>query len=215
MTVAWELLTFIGTVAFAMSGSISAMEEEYDILGVYVLGLVTAFGGGLIRNVLIGASPLMLWQHNSLLITAAIAISVVYFVPDLWFRHMRKWVFFDAVGLSAFAIQGALYAAQQNLPLPAVVMAALLTGSGGGIIRDLLARRKPLIFREEVYGVWAMLGGLAIGLGFGREGWQLYALFGVILGLRMLSVHFNWRLPRRKFHLSRVGEPTKRALKNF
>jgi uncharacterized membrane protein YeiH len=195
---AWELLTFVGTVAFAISGSISAMEEDYDILGVYVLGLVTAFGGGMIRNVLIDASPLMLWTENNLLLAAVIAISFVFFIPDIWFKHLRKWMFFDAIGLSAFAIQGAIYAAQKGLPLAAVVMAALLTGSGGGIIRDVLAKRKPVIFREEVYGVWAMAGGLVVGLGFGREGWQLYALFFIILALRMVSVYRNWRLPKRK-----------------
>lgn len=193
----WELLTFVGTVAFAISGSISAMEEEYDILGVYVLGLVTAFGGGMIRNVLIEVSPLQLWSESTLIITALGAISLVYLIPDLWFKHVRKWIFFDAVGLAAFAIQGALYAAQKNLPIPAIIMAALLTGSGGGIIRDILSRRKPLIFREEIYGVWAMLGGLAVGLGFGRDGWQMYVLFMLILSLRMISVYKNWRLPKR------------------
>ncbi len=194
---AWELLAFTGTIAFAVSGSISAIEEEYDILGVYVLGLVTAFGGGMIRNVLIGESPLLLWQQSDMLLSAAVAISVVFFLPGLWFKHIRVWVFFDAVGLAAFSIQGALFASQQGLPPPAVVMAALLTGSGGGIIRDLLARRKPLIFREEVYGVWAIIGGLAVGLGFGRSGWEMYALFSAILALRMLSVYYKWRLPKR------------------
>lgn len=200
MEVTWEILTIIGTVAFAISGSVSAMEEEYDILGVYILGLVTAFGGGIIRNVLIEVSPLSIWKQDNLILIAVLAISVVYFLPNLWFHHLRKWIFFDAVGLAAFAIQGALYAAEKNLPMPAVVMAALLTGSGGGIVRDVLARRKPLIFREEVYGVWAMLGGFLIAIGYGRSGWQLYSLFLAILGLRMISVYGNWRLPKRKSH---------------
>jgi uncharacterized membrane protein YeiH len=198
--VTWEILTIVGTIAFAISGSISAMEEEYDILGVYMLGLVSAFGGGLIRNVLIEVSPLTLWKQDNLIIIAAASISIVYFLPGLWFKHLRKWIFFDAVGLSAFAIQGALFAVEKNLPIPAVVMAALLTGSGGGIVRDVLARRKPLIFREEVYGVWAMLGGLLIAVGYGRSGWQLYVLFLAILALRMISVYKNWRLPKRKSH---------------
>lgn len=196
---AWEMLTIVGTIAFAMSGAISAMEEEYDILGVYALGLVTAFGGGIIRNLLIETSPLALWEQGDLILIAAVASSVVYFAPQLWLNHVRKWIFFDAIGLAAFSISGALLAAQKELPLAAVVLAALLTGSGGGILRDILARRKPLIFREEVYGVWAMVGGLAVGIGFGRDGWQLYALFGVLLALRMLSVYRNWRLPKRSF----------------
>ncbi|HZG83799.1 trimeric intracellular cation channel family protein [Paenibacillus sp.] len=197
---AWELLTWIGTIAFAMSGSISAMEEEYDILGVYALGLVTAFGGGLVRNVMIESSTRAIWEQGDLLLIALAASSLVYFVPRLWVNHVRKWIFFDAVGLAAFAIQGALLAAQLELPMPAVIASALLTGCGGGIIRDILARRKPLIFREEVYGVWAMVGGLIVGLGFGRNVWEMYALFALLLALRMLSVRRGWRLPKRSFH---------------
>ncbi|MCI3919566.1 trimeric intracellular cation channel family protein [Paenibacillus sp. TRM 82003] len=188
-----------------MSGSISAMEEDYDILGVYALGLVTAFGGGIIRNLLIEASPLALWEQGDLIAIAMVASSVVYFAPQLWLNHVRKWIFFDAIGLAAFSISGALLAAQKDLPLAAVVLAALLTGCGGGMLRDILARRKPLIFREEVYGVWAMVGGLLVGIGFGRDGWQLYALVIVILSLRMLSVYRNWRLPRRTFQGGLTG----------
>ncbi|HZG55310.1 trimeric intracellular cation channel family protein [Paenibacillus sp.] len=199
--VAWELLTWVGTVAFAMSGSISAMEEEYDILGVYALGLVTAFGGGIVRNMLIDAdaSAYALWQQGDLLLIALTASSIVYFVPRLWANYAKTWVFFDAIGLAAFAIQGALVAAEKQLPLPAIVVAALLTGCGGGVIRDILARRKPLVFREEVYGVWAMLAGLAVAMGFGRGGAEMYALFAALLALRMLSVRLRWRLPKRSF----------------
>lgn len=196
---AWELLTWIGTAAFAMSGAISAMEEDYDILGVYALGLVTAFGGGILRNIVIDATDVTLavWEHGDLLLIALAAVSAVYFAPKLWTKFVKTWVLLDAVGLSAFAIQGALLAAGKQLPAAAVIVAALLTGCGGGVVRDVLARRKPIIFHAEVYGLWAMLGGLAIAVGFGRTGWEMYALFGTILALRMLSVRFRWRLPKR------------------
>lgn len=80
-------------------------------------------------------------------------------------KHWPVWGnFFDAIGLSAFAVQGALYAVGMNHPISAVIVAAVLTGSGGGLVRDLLAGRKPALLHNEVYGLWAALAGLLIGL---------------------------------------------------
>lgn len=188
----------IGTVAFAMSGAVVAMEEEYDVLGVFVLGLVTAFGGGMIRNVLIGVPVTTLWSQGPLLTAAFIACLAVFLMPVAWLRHWRRGeTFFDAIGLSAFAVQGALYATQQNHPLPAVIVAAMLTGIGGGMIRDLLAGRKPLVLREEIYAVWAMAAGLVIGLGWADSTGEYLVLFSAVVACRMLSAHYKWRLPRR------------------
>lgn len=209
----WEAFNIIGTIAFAVSGAIVAMEEEYDILGVYVLGLVTAFGGGIIRNLLIGVPVSSIWEQGLLLKIALIAMTIVFFFPTSWILRWKRWeVFFDAIGLSAFAIQGALYATQMQHPLSAVMVAAMMTGIGGGIIRDVLARRKPVVLREEIYAVWAMLAGLIINLGWADSNnpFQLYALFGVIIILRMVSVHYQWKLPRRTFAKFQ-DKPTKAA----
>lgn len=197
-----QLFSMIGTIAFAISGAVVAMEEEYDILGVFVLALVTAFGGGVVRNVLIGIPVTTLWEQGTYLITALIAAFLVFIVPVSWIRKWKTWeALFDAVGLSAFAIQGALYAKQMNVPLSAVIVAAMLTGIGGGMIRDVLAGRKPLVLRDEIYAVWAMLSGFLIGLGWAQGSWQLLVLFAVIVSLRMLSVIRRWRLPRRALNL--------------
>lgn len=194
----WEVLNIIGTIAFAISGAIVAMEEEYDILGVYILGMTTAFGGGAIRNLLIGLPISDLWNQGSLFILAITVITIVFLFPFGALKQWKKWgTFTDAIGLSAFAIQGALYAASMNHPLSAVIMAALLTGSGGGVIRDVLAGRKPLLLRGDIYGVWAMLAGLLIGVGMVNQTWGLYALFVLIVILRMLTVYFKWSLPYR------------------
>lgn len=194
----FDLFSIIGTIAFAMSGAFVAMEEEYDILGVIVLGMVTAFGGGIIRNVLIGVPVTTLWSQGNLILLALVSVMVAFILPLAWIQHWKKTeVLFDAIGLSAFAIQGALYATQMNHPLSAVLVAAVLTGSGGGIVRDLLAGRKPLVLRDEIYAVWAMLGGAVIGLGIASSTWQLLTLFIVVIMFRMLSVHYKWRLPRR------------------
>ncbi|GAE05380.1 trimeric intracellular cation channel family protein [Paenibacillus sp. JCM 10914] len=194
----FDIFSIIGTIAFAMSGAFVAMEEEYDILGIAVLGLVTAFGGGIIRNVLIGVPVTSLWSQGHLILLAMISIFVAFVLPLGWIQHWKKTeALFDAIGLSAFAIQGALYATEMNHPLIAVIVAAVLTGSGGGMVRDLLAGRKPLVLRDEIYAVWAMVAGGMIGLGLAAHTWQLLILFVIVIAFRMLSVHYKWRLPRR------------------
>ncbi|GLX68105.1 trimeric intracellular cation channel family protein [Paenibacillus glycanilyticus] len=192
------VFSIIGTVAFAVSGAIVAMEEEYDILGVFVLGLVTAFGGGVIRNLLIGRPVTTLWNQGNLLEIAVIAMTIAFLLPVSWINKWKKSEsFFDAIGLSAFAIQGALYATEMNHPISAVLVAAMLTGIGGGIIRDVLAGRKPLVLKDEIYAVWAMLAGLAVGEGWFHTTFELLILFVIVIVFRMLSVYYKWRLPRR------------------
>ncbi|QIZ07587.1 trimeric intracellular cation channel family protein [Priestia megaterium] len=196
----WEVLSMIGTIAFAVSGAIVAMEEEYDIFGVYILGIVTAFGGGAIRNLLIGVPVSALWEQGLFFQIALLSITAVFLFPSNLLKHWQKWGnLFDAIGLSAFAIQGALYAVKMDHPLSAVIVAAVLTGIGGGIIRDLLAGRKPIVLRSEIYAIWAILTGLFIGLKIVTHSWELYSLFFLVTVLRVLSYTFDWKLPIRKF----------------
>ncbi|RUL55146.1 trimeric intracellular cation channel family protein [Lysinibacillus antri] len=196
---AWEVLSIIGTIAFAISGAIVAMEEEYDLFGVYLLGIVTAFGGGAIRNILIGLPVSTLWSQEMMFQIAIAAITIFFLVPHQLIKHWHRWGnLTDAIGLSAFAIQGAMYAVSLELPVSAVIVAAILTGSGGGIVRDLLAGRKPIVLREEIYAVWAAGAGLVIGLELVPGDVFLYVLFVVITTLRVLSYMRNWKLPVRK-----------------
>lgn len=201
----WEVLSMIGTVAFAISGAIIAMEEDFDILGVYILGIVTAFGGGAIRNLLIGVPVSALWDQGLFFQIALLSITIVFLFYNNLLSYWQKWGnFFDAIGLSAFAIQGAMYAVDMNLPLSAVIVAAVLTGSGGGMIRDLLAGRKPLVLQSEIYAVWAIICGLAIGLKITVSSSELYALFVIVTFLRILSYSLQWKLPKR-LSFERVG----------
>ena len=195
---AWEMLSAIGTVAFALSGAIVAMEEEYDIFGVYLLGTITAFGGGAIRNLLIGVPISALWEQEMLFQLALISITIAFLFPHKLLGHWSRWGnFFDAIGLSAFAIQGALYAVDLGLPIYAVVVAAILTGSGGGMVRDILAGRKPLVLKAEIYAVWAAIAGILISFEMIRSDVVLYGLFVIITILRVLSYTYRWRLPAR------------------
>lgn len=194
----WEVLSMIGAIAFAASGAFVAMEEEYDILGVYILGIVTAFGGGAIRNLLIGVPVSALWDQGIYFFAAILSITIIFMFPHKLLKHWQRWGnFFDALGLSAFAIQGALYAEKMDHPISAVIVAAILTGAGGGIIRDLLAKRKPLVLKEEIYGLWAIIAGAIIGLGVAKSSLELYILFVIITVLRILSYTYDWKLPIR------------------
>lgn len=192
----WDVLNVIGTIAFAISGAIVAMEEEYDIFGVYILGLSTAFGGGAIRNLLLGIPVSALWNQGSLFTVALFSMTIILVFPKLFIQHWKRWEnLFDAIGLAAFAVQGALHAVILELPLSAAIVAAVLTGTGGGIIRDVLAGRKPLVFRSEIYAVWAVLAGVLIGSGLIASPYGYYAILVGIVVSRMVSVYFKWRLP--------------------
>lgn len=196
--ITWNVLNIIGTLAFAISGAIIAMEEDYDILGVQVLGFTTAFGGSTIRNLLIGIPIETIWTQGDLFIAVFLTNIFVFLIPNRWLRYWNKWgILFDAMGLASFAIQGAFSAVKTGAPLSAVLVAATLTGTGGGMTRDVLAGRKPMILRKDIYALWATLSGLIIGLGFIQGPWTTGALFIAIVTLRMLSEHFKWKLPQR------------------
>ena len=195
----WNWLNIIGVIAFASSGAVVAMEEEYDLLGVLFLGFATSFGGGIMRNVLLGVPASAIWQMEQLLGIALVAILVIFLLPS---RVLRRWrrleLFLDAIGLAAFAIQAAITTTNYGFPRPAVMAASLLTGAGGGNIRDVLAGRRPVVFqRGTVYGVWAMAAAAAIGLGWPQSGWPVALLLAFIVGMRMVSVAWRWSLPHR------------------
>jgi uncharacterized membrane protein YeiH len=191
-----DLLSGIGIIAFAISGAIVANEERYDIFGVYMLAFVTAFGGGAVRNLLIGLPVILLWSQGIYFAMAFVAVTIFVLMPRIAYAYPRLWTFFDAVGLASFSLQGALYAVQLSHPLIACITAALLTGTGGGIIRDVIAGRKPLVFQKDVYALWSAYAGFVIGLGKPSADWELLTLWTVIVTMRMLSVRYSWNLPR-------------------
>lgn len=193
----WEVFNLIGTIAFAMSGAVVALKVNYDLMGIYVLGLITAFGGGAVRNLFIGIPIIELWQQSMLFIVALITISVVILLPVNTVKFLSKWSIFDSIGLSAFAVQGAMYAQSIELPLFAVMFSAAITGAGGGIIRDVLAQQKPMVFRQEVYLLWAVLAGFVIGMSWVTDAYQYYLVFVITLICRAISHRYGWSLPTR------------------
>ncbi|SHF95381.1 trimeric intracellular cation channel family protein [Ornithinibacillus halophilus] len=205
----WDVLNMIGTIAFAVSGAIVALEVKYDIVGAYVLGLITAFGGGAIRNLFTGIPIIELWQQTTLFIIAIITISIVFLLPSHSVYVLQKWSIFDSIGLSAFAVQGAMYAHSVDLPLFAVMFSAAITGAGGGIIRDVLAQKKPIVLRQDVYLLWALFAGFIIGMGWLTESYHFYLLFAITLTLRGISHRYGWSLPTRT-----IQEPSKKRIRN-
>lgn len=194
----WDVLNLIGTIAFALSGTIVAMEVKYDVIGAYVLGFVTAFGGGAVRNLFIGLPVTVLWDQEKLFIIAFVFITITYYLPSFILTAWEKWgVFFDAIGLGAFAILGAMFAYDMSLPISAAIVAAALTGTGGGVIRDILAGRKPLFLRKEIYMLWTLLAGIPIGFGLIKTMPGYLIILSLIVILRMLSVQYGWSLPKR------------------
>lgn len=194
----WETLNVIGTIAFALSGVNVALEERYDLMGVYILGFITAFGGGAVRNLLIGLPVSELWDQGALFTLAFLAMTGAFLFPKLvrW-TLLRRGIFFDAIGLGAFSVQGALFAYSMGLPLSACIAAAALTGTGGGMIRDVLAGRKPLFLQKEIYIAWTLIPGIVVGLGWLTGGIEMLLIVILIVVLRLCSVHYQWSLPSR------------------
>lgn len=196
----WEIFSVVGTIAFALSGAVVAMEEEYDIFGVFILGFVTAFGGGAMRNLLIGYPAQMFWLQTPLFLTAMLSITVIYIFPQLLKYWPKFEDIFDAIGLAAFIVQGGMLAVSIQASPAAIVMASLFTGIGGGIIRDILARRQPLVFRREVYAFWAVLGGICLLIPTVQESfWLQIGLLIFLLSCRLIAIHYKWQLPRRRW----------------
>ena len=196
----WDIFAVIGTISFALQGGLIAMEKKYDIFAVYLFGLLTSFGGGLLQNIIIGGSDYQVWNQQELFLTAIISITAILIFPQ---RIIKRKFFLinilDVFGVVAFAIQGSLTAINLELPARAVVVSAIITATGGGIIRDLLSQREPIILGENIYGLWIFLIGIIMGAF--REGvipYQ-YILFGVFSALRIFSFLYNWKLPYRKY----------------
>jgi uncharacterized membrane protein YeiH len=191
-------LDLAGIFVFAITGGLVAVRKHLDIFGVLVLAGTTGLGGGFLRDVLIGATPpAALRDVRYLAVPLAAGVLVFAFHPTLG-RMERVVNVFDAAGLGLFCVTGALKALDHGLgPVPAALM-GMVTGIGGGMARDLLAGRVPIVFSSELYATPALAGGLWAVLAQ-RQGWDVWlvALPGVLLcfGWRILALTRNWRAP--------------------
>lgn len=191
-------LNLMGTFAFGLSGGIQAVRKQMDLFGVLVLSVATGLGGGILRDILLGHIPpatLTDWRY---LAAAGLAGLSVFFWFSRFVHHGKFLTTFDAVGLGIFTVTGTTIALGANLgPAPAALL-GMLTGVGGGVMRDLLAAEVPLIFRSEVYAVASMLGAIIIIVAsqIGFLGIPVEVLAAVAtFTLRMVSVEKGWKIP--------------------
>lgn len=206
------LLSFfdlIGTIAFAISGAFVGIHKKMDIFGVNVLAITTACGGGLMRDLIIGATPPMMFRNPFYVLVAAIVANVVFL---LMYRHRHMphklaplydqlLFWFDSLGLAAFTVDGVVAGVQAGYPDNYFLICFLgfMTAVGGGALRDIMACQMPDIFRKHIYAVAAIAGAITMtGLYHhtGLENASMIVGFLMVLVLRKLAAHFLWNLPR-------------------
>jgi len=190
----------IGTISFSLQGGMIAMEKKYDLFAVYLFGIITAFGGGALRYVFLGANEYNFWNQDFLFTVSLISITAIILFPNVLIKSQKLWSnVLDAIGIIAFAIQGAISAVNLNLPASAAVVAAMLTATGGGIFRDLLSQRRPILLGENIYVLWIFLTGLVIGLRWATTNVELIIVFIIFTSLRLLTYFNQWKIPYRNF----------------
>lgn len=202
----WDALLVvltIGTAAFALSGVMAATEAGMDWLGGVVLAVVTAVGGGTVRDLLIDELPVFWvvdeWPVIVSLITAVVAIAVLRWRPSTDPRGASWYLASDAVGLGAFVVVGASAALEVGTSRFVAVLMGVITGVGGGLLRDVLARRTPIVLVGEIYAMAGLLGALVhVGLrevGAGNVA-QLWVPLLAVVVLRLFAVRYALHLPR-------------------
>lgn len=193
-------IDLMGTALFAAEGASTAVQARLDLLGMLVLGFVTALGGGIVRDLLIGDVPPSSIR-NWIYAAVALAAGVVVFVLHAYTSAMNTWLIttLDAAGLSFFAVAGAAKALEFRLhPLLATMMGGI-TGVGGGTIRDLLIGQVPKVLRSDVYAAAALFGAAITVLCLKFRLNPMVASTSGIAGcfaLRMLAVYYHWNLPQ-------------------
>ncbi|MBS7255937.1 trimeric intracellular cation channel family protein [Flavobacterium branchiicola] len=194
----FDLLDIIGTMAFAMSGALTAMHKKLDPFGVFIIAFVTAVGGGTLRDVLIGRTPVV-WMQD---LKYVYVIILGFFLTILFRKRLDKLrtslFLFDTIGLGVFTLIGLEKGIVTGLHPVICIALGTMTACFGGVLRDILCNEIPTIFRREIYATICIFGGIVF---FGLKKLNLdndilYLLTSVvIISVRLLAVKFKWYLP--------------------
>ncbi len=192
-----DLIEFAGTFAFAISGIRLAAQKRFDWFGAYVVGLVTAIGGGTIRDVLLNTTPFWMQNSSYLIVTGLTLVFVIMFKKHLM-RFNNAFFIFDTIGLGLFVVVGLEKSLQFGFPYWVAILMGCMTGAAGGVLRDVLLREVPLIFQKEIYAMACVFGGLVYYLldvlGVSNFITQVSVVCCIIL-IRIIAVRFKIGLP--------------------
>ncbi|ACH39820.1 membrane protein, UPF0126 and UPF0126 domain-containing [Citrifermentans bemidjiense Bem] len=193
----------LGTVAFAASGALAGVRRGMDLLGVIVLGIVTATGGGVMRDVLLNDTPPFCFKNELYLYLAVAASVVVFLTPRSFERMNRAMLLLDALGLGTFLVIGTSKALQFNLGLMGAIIMGVMTATCGGLVRDLLSNQIPLILQREIYASACVVGGaLFYFLHFTEvpNAVNLTVSAATVIAIRCAALVKGWQLPRGQAH---------------
>lgn len=203
------ILEMAGTVSFAISGAMAALEKKVDLFGVIVLGITTALAGGIFRDMLVGRVPPAAFSDGTYMkiafVTSVIVFLAAWMFSDKYVNNIQVIDtinnIFDAAGLGAFTITGAKVAMSMGYMDNSffVIFLGMVTGVGGGILRDLMIGEIPFILRKRIYAVASLLGGCIYYVLLSKNVADMTAAFigiGIVFSLRMLATIFRWNLPK-------------------
>ncbi|WP_407561366.1 trimeric intracellular cation channel family protein [Streptomyces sp. 184] len=203
-------LDLAGIFVFGISGALLAVRKNFDVVGIAVLALATGLGGGLLRDLVIGAVPPAAFTEPGYLLTPLVAALLVVFLHPEVERITSAVMVFDAAGLGLFCVTGTLKAYEYGLGLTSAAVLGLTSAAGGGVVRDLLAGEVPSLLRwdREMYAVPALVGAAATALliRFDQVGpASATAAAALAFVLRLLALRFRWRAPRAWQRRSRAA----------
>jgi uncharacterized membrane protein YeiH len=191
-------LDLTGTVVFALSGALLAVRKDFDIVGVVVLAIAAGLGGGFVRDIVLGETPPRAMRDETYLLAALVAALCGFFLHHIIERVSASVRLLDAIGLGFFAIAGTAISLDAGLGIVPALLLGVVSGAGGGVLRDLLAREVPLILRSDVYALAALLGAGAFVAADAVVVRPIAATLGVTLTfiLRLLAIRYGWHAPR-------------------